>query len=260
MAECRLDKFLSNRTSYSRSDIKKILKNGAVTVDGIAETDGNRRIDPDLHEIICEGKPVHGGTHIYLIMNKPRDVICATEDRNHKTVLDLLPEQFRIKGLFPAGRLDIDSTGLVLLTDDGALSHRMLSPKQHVGKVYLVRLARPFEENYLPALAEGLTLSDGTHCLPAQAFSLPDAHFCLIRLHEGKYHVVKRMFAALGNHVCHLHRIAVGGLLLPQNLSPGECLEIFHKEIDIMLNSDAFPVICEQIVSEFPSYLINAGQ
>lgn len=259
MAEIRLDKFLADRTSHSRSEIKTLLRNGAVKADGITVTDPKCKINPDQQEITLNGKSIHGGTQLYVIVNKPENYICATEDKQHKTVLELLPEALRHKDMFPAGRLDIDSTGLVLVTTDGNLAHQMLSPRHHVPKYYLVRLAEPVQNEQIQMLAQGITLSDGLECLPAQAMALEN-NYCLICLHEGKYHQVKRMFAALGNHVEHLHRVAVGGLLLPSNLPSGSCLEIFNKEISQLLKPESFPAMCEQIVTDFSSYLINERQ
>ncbi|MDE5792867.1 MAG: pseudouridine synthase [Oscillospiraceae bacterium] len=256
MAEIRLDKFLANRSSYSRNDVKLILKKGAVKVDGITEYNGSRKINPDLQEVSCYDKKILGGSHVYILINKPVGYICATEDKIHKTVLELVPDKLKIKGLFPAGRLDIDSTGLVLLTDDGELAHKMLAPKSHVPKYYLVKLKNNLQESDIKKLAEGVILSDGTACLPAQAQALQD-NYVLICLHEGKYHQVKRMFASLGNHVELLHRIAIGGLILPENLALGEHLEILHKDVEIMLKSERFQVIYEQIMKRFSSYWIN---
>lgn len=259
MAEIRLDKFLADRTAYSRSEVKTLLRKGAVKADGIVITDGKQKINPDTQNILLYGKKIHGGMHIHLLLNKPEGYICATEDRQHHTVMELIPESLRHKDLFPAGRLDIDSTGLVLVTSDGGLAHQLLSPKHHVPKYYLVTLARDVEEGYIQALADGLILGDGTVCLPAQIQKTAQKQ-CLICLHEGKYHQVKRMFAALGNHVIHLHRVAVGGLLLPPDLHSGGYLEILHKDIEKMLNPDSFPAMCEQIVYAFSSYLINKKQ
>ena len=260
MAQIRLDKLLANRTQYSRSEIHKLLRSGVVWVDGVAEVFGSCKVDPETQEITCMGKRIRGGEHIYLLLNKPAGVVSATEDRDHKTVIDLVPPELRVKGLFPAGRLDSDSTGLVLLTDDGALAHRLLSPKTHILKYYLVQLARPFEDGYAAQFGAGMTLSDGTQCLPAQIvpIALP-GHFALVCLHEGKYHQVKRMLAAVGNHVEHLHRVAVGGLLLPPDLASGACLELFHKDVESMLKPCEIPALCERIVSDFSSYSINAG-
>lgn len=261
MAVIRLDKLLANRTSYSRSEVKGLLRKGTVRVDGITVTDGARQIDPAVQTVTCYGKALPGGVHVHYLLNKPLGVICATEDRTHRTVIDLLPQDRRVKGLFPAGRLDADSTGLVLLTDDGALAHRMLSPKRHVPKYYLIRLARQYEPAYAEAFAGGIALSDGTVCLPAEIapLAVPGGHsYALVCLHEGKYHQVRRMAAAVGNHVETLHRVAVGGLILPENLASGAYLEIFHKDVENLLKPEPFPAVCERIVSGFSSYLINA--
>lgn len=256
MTEIRIDKFLADRTKYSRNEVKTFLKKGAVCADGVTVTDPKQKINPERQEITLSGKKIHGGEHIYLILNKPEGYICATEDKQHKTVLELVPEELRHKDMFPAGRLDIDSTGLVLVTDDGKLAHQMLAPKHHVSKYYLVTLAENFEESYLQSLADGITLSDGTHCLPVQTKQISEK-ICLVCLHEGKYHQVKRMFASLGNHVEHLHRVAVGSLLLPPDLPSGGHLEIFHKDILKMLKAESFPSMCEEILLAFSSYLIN---
>lgn len=252
----RLDKHVSNRTGYTRSDVKQLLKKGSIRVDGRPETDGSRKIDPDTQEIICEGKRLPMGEHFYYLLNKPMGVICATEDKTHRTVMEFLPKGVPAKGIFPAGRLDADSTGMVLLTDDGVLAHRMLSPKHHVPKYYLVRLARPYEERYAQQFAEGLKLSDGTACLPAE-IRKADAGYALVCLHEGKYHQVRRMLAAVGNHVEALHRVAIGGLVLPPGLESGSCLELFHKDVERMLKYVPTEGLCEQIMKNFSSYLIN---
>lgn len=264
MAQIRLDRLLSNRTPHSRSDIKTILKNGAVQVDGTPERDGSRKVDPDVQEITLYGKKLVGQTYVCFLLNKPVGYICATEDRMHKTVLDLLPKEKRVKGLFPAGRLDVDSTGLVLLTDDGDLAHRMLAPKSHVPKYYLVRLAKPCRTADVKRLSEGLTLGDGTVCMPAEARALAvsenSGNYALICLHEGKYHQVKRMFAALNNHVESLHRVAIGSMVLPENLASGAHVEVLHKDVESMLKPERFDVIYERIVTNFSSYSINERQ
>lgn len=255
MAEYRLDKCIASHSTYSRSNVKSLLQKGLVQVNGITEYDGSRKVNPEQHEIICCGKPLICHTHVYFIVNKPVNYICATQDRTHKIVLELIPADRR-KRLFPAGRLDIDSTGMVLVTDDGELAHQMLSPKHHVPKYYLLQLADDLHEEDMQKLAGGIVLADGTSCLPAQAMALPDKQ-ALICLHEGKYHQVKRMLAALGNHVEQLHRIAIGSMLLPSDLKVGACLEILHKDVQLMLKSNDFKEMCEQIVTEFSSYSIN---
>ncbi len=259
MTEIRIDKFLADRTNYSRNAVRLLLKQGAVCADGVRMTDAKQKINPDTQEITLHGKKIHSGSQLYIIINKPKDYLCATEDKYHKTVLELLPDDLRHKDLFPAGRLDLDSTGLVLLTTDGQLAHQMLSPKHHVPKYYLVTLARNFEDSYPEQLAAGMTLSDGTECLPAQVQKISEK-ICLVCLHEGKYHQVKRMFAAVGNHVEHLHRTAVGGMILPPDLPLGGHLEIFHKDILKLLKPESFQAVYEQIMSDFSSYSINDGQ
>lgn len=260
MAQIRLDKFLANRTSHSRADIKKLLHAGAVCIDGTHVTDGSRKIDPEVQSVTCQGRSVRADEHVYFIVNKPEGFVCATEDREHPVVTELIPREQRIRGLFPAGRLDGDSTGLVLITDDGALAHRMLSPKHHVPKYYLVQLARPCEAAYQERFAAGIALSDGTQCLPAEIVPLEvPGNFVLICLHEGKYHQVKRMAAAVGNHVLHLHRVAVGALILPPDLPLGGHLEILHKDVEKLLKPGNLPDLSRQIVASFSSYSINEG-
>lgn len=259
MAGIRLDKLLSNRTAYSRSGIRDVLKKGMVQVNGVTESDGSRRVDPDAQIITLGGKKIPGGSHTYFLVNKPDGYICATEDRSHPVVTELLPKSLRVKGLFPAGRLDVDSTGLVLLTDDGDLAHRMLAPKSHVPKYYLIRLKKPCSPEDMQRLADGLTLGDGLHCLPAQLRMLEGNYAC-IALHEGKFHQVKRMLAALDNHVESLHRVGIGGLLLPPDLHSGGYIEVFHKDIQTMLKDEGLEIVCEQIMKCFSSYSINESR
>ena len=159
---------------------------------------------------------------VYVMLYKPEGLLSATEDRRQKTVLDLLPKELRRRGLFPVGRLDKDTTGLLLLTDDGALAHALLSPKKHVDKVYLARVEGRVDRSDISALAEGMTLGDGTRCLPAGLEPLGDGSQCRVTLREGKYHQVKRMLAARGKPVLTLKRLSMGGLALDEELKPGE--------------------------------------
>ena len=175
------------------------------------------------------------------MMNKPQGVVCSTRDGESKTVLELVPPEMFREGLFPAGRLDKDTEGFVLLTDDGALAHRMLSPKTHVPKTYFVRLRDPWQENYAQAFAEGMTIDGGEKCLPAEfsaSGNCPDE--CTVVLHEGKYHQVKRMFEKLGNKVVFLKRIKIGELPLDPDLPLGSCLEIMHKDVERLLTAKSF--------------------
>lgn len=227
----RLDKFAANQTGLSRSEIRTLLKKGLVTVNGLAEKDAERKISPDTDCIAVNGEEVSYRKFMYIMLNKPAGVVCSTRDGLSPTVLSLVPEKFQRKGLFPAGRLDKDTEGFVLITDDGALSHRMLSPKSHVGKLYYCELENPPEEGYAERFEEGMVLRDGEKCLPAQFFAGKEGNSAYVVLREGMFHQVKRMFETVGNRVVFLKRLRIGGLWLDEKLAPGECREILHKEI-----------------------------
>ena len=174
--------------------------------------------------------------YVYIMLNKPQGVVCSTKDGQSRTVIELVPEKLRRKGLFPAGRLDKDTEGFVLLTDDGELAHKMLSPKSHVPKTYFVRLALPWQEDYKEKFSGGLVIDGGEKCLPAEfCGSGENDHECTLILHEGKFHQVKRMFKILGNEVVFLKRIAIGNVKLDRKLALGECLEIMHKDVENLL-------------------------
>lgn len=165
-------------------------------------------------------------------MNKPKGYVCATEDKNEKTVMELLPDEYKNQGLFPAGRLDKDTTGLVILTNDGDLAHKIISPKKHTSKHYLVTLARKYETEYEEKFKNGIVLSDGTKCKEAEVYLFnEEKNQCIVKLTEGKYHQVRRMFAACGNHVENLHRFAIGNYVLSDKIALGECVVLLHKEI-----------------------------
>ena len=165
------------------------------------------------------------------MMNKPKGVISASEDKSVPTVVDLVPDELKRSGLFPAGRLDSDTTGFVLITDDGDFAHRILSPKKHVEKTYHALLERPLSESDIKSFADGIELKDGTLCLESKLRSLGGSMAEVI-IHEGKYHQVKRMFAAVGNKVLELRRVKIGGLSLDESLKEGECREITSDELD----------------------------
>lgn len=187
-------------------------------------------MDPERAVITVAGTPLSYRKHVYIMLNKPEGYISATEDRSQKTVLDLVPPELFRPGLFPAGRLDADTTGFVLLTDDGAYAHDILAPKKHVEKTYLVTLKAPVTEEALQKVREGILLSDGTLCKPAKVRTLSEREVEL-KLVEGKYHQVKRMFAAAGNRVVALHRSALGPVPLDPALLPGECRELTGEEV-----------------------------
>ena len=228
----RIDKFISEQAVISRSDAKVLLKKGKISVNGTAVKSADTKIDPEKDVVSIDGKEICYRKFMYIMLNKPDGVICATRDGLSATVLELLPENFRRKGLFPAGRLDKDTEGFVFITDDGELAHKMLSPKNHVEKEYIVTLERPAEEGYIPLFESGMTIDGDEKCLPAKLTMTADPKVVSLVLHEGKYHQVKRMMETAGNRVVHLKRIRMGGISLDPSLSSGECREITAEELE----------------------------
>lgn len=189
----RLDKWLSDATSYTRSQLKQLIRSGQVTVNQTIVKKPETPVQET--DVIClQGNPVEPAESCYcLLLNKPLGYVCAVTDATEKTVMELIPPELQRKGLFPVGRLDKDTSGMLLLTNDGAFSHALLAPKRHVPKYYRMQLARPYEESYAQQLAEGLVLADGTHCLPAEILPVLNTdRMAVICLHEGKYHQVRR--------------------------------------------------------------------
>lgn len=232
MALQRLDKLVSSQGSLSRKDVKLLARNGEISVNGKVVTDTAVKVD-DTAEITVSGKKLNVSEYIYIMMNKPQGVVSASRGEREKTVVDLVPPELFRNGLFPAGRLDKDTTGFVLITDDGAFAHRILSPKNHIMKVYYARLARPASPELAKAFKEGVVLSDGTQCMESHLKVLEDSDAPLVevRLCEGKYHQIKRMFAAMGNHVTELCRVQMGNLPLDLSLRPGECRLLTGEEV-----------------------------
>lgn len=228
----RIDKFISEQLVISRSDAKILLKRSEVTINGKPVKSADTKFDPEKDAVAVRGEKIVYRQFMYIMLNKPDGVVCATRDGLSSTVLELLPESFRRKGLFPAGRLDKDTEGFVFITDDGALAHKMLSPKNHVEKEYVVTLEKPAEEKYVEIFASGMTIDGGEVCLPAKLILTDDRHVVNLVLHEGKYHQVKRMMEAVGNKVTHLKRIRMGGIMLDSGLSSGECREITSEELE----------------------------
>jgi len=218
----RLDKLLSSTGRWSRREVKDLIRQGRVLVDGAPAARPEDRYDPAHLTIQVDGQAVDHAPFVYVMMHKPEGVLSATEDKRQSTVLDLLPPELRRRGLFPVGRLDKDTTGLLLLTDDGRIAHELLSPKKHVDKVYLAQVEGRVDETDVEALAGGMVLGDGLHCLPAGLEPLGDGSSCLVTLREGKYHQVKRMLAARGKPVLALRRLSMGPLELDQALLPGK--------------------------------------
>ena len=228
----RLDKLLASTGHWSRKEVKDMVRQGRVLADGLPAKKPEEKFDPDRTCIQVDGRRVDCAPFVYLMMDKPAGLLSATEDKKQKTVLDLLPEHLQRRGLFPVGRLDKDTTGLLLLTDDGGLAHELLSPKKHVDKVYLARVDGRLDGDDVAALAEGMVLGDGLHCLPAGLEPLEDGSRCLVTLREGKYHQVKRMLAARGKPVLELRRLSMGPVSLDECLGAGEWRYLTAQEMD----------------------------
>ena len=225
----RLDKFLCDSGVGTRSQVKVILKTGRVTVDGKAEKDGSRKIDPKTHQVCLDGETLGGHRRVVLMLNKPAGFVTATEDPVDRTVMELLPAEYRHLDLKPVGRLDKATEGLLLFTNDGDLLHRLISPKKEVPKVYYARHEGTAGEADIRAFAEGLTLRDGLVCLPAKLESL-GAGESLVTVCEGKYHQVRRMMASRSMTVLYLERREEGPLTLG-DLARGAVRELTEQEI-----------------------------
>lgn len=255
----RLDRFLSGQTAFSRKELTAFIRSGAVTIDGAVIRKPDTQIDPEQAEVTLCGKQITYAAHHYYLLHKPAGVITASRDPKQKTVLDLLEPEDRIQGLFPSGRLDIDTEGLLLITNDGALSHQMLSPKHHVAKYYLARLAKPFQQEYTELFRGGILLREGDGeelCQPAECRPVSE-RLAVLELHEGKYHQVKRMFAAVGNHVENLLRVGIGTLRLPPDLAPGSYFRIFNKDVYSALKNSDISEVCAFCAEYYSSYWIN---
>lgn len=225
----RLDKYISNATDLSRTDAKRIIKNGEVAIDDEIVTNSAHKIAPG-QTVAIEGSIISMAKSRYFMMNKPAGVVSVTKDNHNPTAIGLMYEH-RSDELQIAGLLDIDTTGLLLITDDGKWNHRLTSPRSDCAKIYEVGLAEPIGADYAAALAKGVLLEGEKHlCLPAHIKQIDDNHLTL-SIAEGKYHQVKRMFAALGNHVASLHRFQVGGITLDTDLEPGEYRPLTDLEI-----------------------------
>ena len=227
----RLDKLLASTGRWSRREVKVLVKEGRVLVDGVPAAAPEQKLDPDRSRVLVDGEEAVFREFTYVMLNKPAGVLSATEDARQETVLDLLPPELRRRGLFPVGRLDKDSEGLLLLTNDGDLAHRLLSPKYHVDKVYYIRTDAPLTEEDRAAFAGGVLLADGTECLPAGLELLGDGREALVTLHEGKFHQIKRMIASRGAAVCRLKRLSMGTLVLDEGLRPGGFRLLTEEEV-----------------------------
>lgn len=225
----RLDKIISATGKKSRREVHEMVRQGRVLVDGKPAPAADMKVDPQTAVILLDGEPLGYEKFTYVMLHKPAGVLTATEDRRQKTVLDLLPPELRRRALSPVGRLDKDTEGLLLLTNDGQLAHRLLSPKSHVDKVYYARVDGALEPGDIAAFAAGMTLGDGLECLPAGLEILSPTE-ALVTLREGKFHQVKRMLAARGKPVLYLKRLSMGRLRLDPALAPGAWRMLTEEE------------------------------
>lgn len=232
----RIDKVISVALNVSRTDARAILKKGLVTVNGSVEKNIGARVDEHKADICFNGSKINYNKFVYIMMNKPKGVISASEGGSEKTVVDILPQEMKRKNLFPAGRLDKDTTGFVLITDDGDFAHRILSPKNHIPKTYIATLDKPFDDDLVNAFEQGVELMDGL-CMPAQILALNDEKtVAQVTIKQGMYHQIKRMFKKFSITVIELKRVKMGGLSLDESLDYGDCRYMSQEEINLVEN------------------------
>ena len=228
----RIDKVISNQTNYSRKDIKDLVKKKRVKVNGEVVLKSDIKINSDTDIISIDDVVLKVQDYVYLILNKPKGYVSATEDKNDLTVLDLVPDEYLHRDLFPAGRLDKDTTGMMIITDDGGFAHDILSPKKHVKKTYIVTIDKDMSEDMVTCFREGVLLNDGI-CKTAN-LEITGNDTGIVTLTEGRYHQIKRMFGCFGAKVVELKRVGMGGLFLPDDLLEGECRELTLDELDLI--------------------------
>ncbi len=231
----RLDRFLAETGFGTRSEVKKIIRSGAVSVNNAAVSKPDIHVDCERDIVCVNGEKVEYKEFIYLMMNKPAGYVSATWDKKLPTVLDLVPEEYLHFEPFPVGRLDIDTEGLLVLTNDGALSHRLLSPKSHVPKTYIAQIDSAVTDEDIAEFKKGITLDDGYTTMPSKLRTTADG-ICNaeIIIQEGKFHQIKRMFEAVGKRVLYLKRIKMNALRLDESLSPGEVRELTGQELALL--------------------------
>ena len=239
MALIRLDKLLSAAAAVTRTQAKEMLKAGRVSVSGQRVTDGSMKVDENA-QLTLDGQSVNYTAQYYLMMNKPAGYISATEDPRQKTVLQLLPPEYGRAELFPAGRLDKDAEGLLILTSDGDFCHKVISPKSCVWKRYFARTEGTLRPEHIAAFQKGIQLGDGLLCLPAglEILTSGEESTCIVTVREGKFHQVKRMLASCGCPVVYLKRLSIGGLKLDESLAPGEVRPLTTEELKSVLQPE----------------------
>ena len=225
----RLDKIISSQTKYSRKEIKELIKKKRVLVNNEIATKSDIKVNSNIDTITIDGEILKFKKHIYLMLNKPKGYVSATEDKIDKTVLDLVPSEFSHRNLFPAGRLDKDTTGLMIITDDGEFAHNILSPQKHIKKTYNVTIDIPLTNEMVAGFKNGIMLNDG-ECKTA-SLEITSEYTGIVTLTEGRYHQIKRMFGCFGAKVVELQRISMGNFTLPNNLKLGECREFTEEKL-----------------------------
>ena len=231
----RLDKFLSEMSGWTRSEVKKIVRTGSVTVDGNEVKKPETKIDEKLSIVRVDGRQIKYNKYEYYMLNKPKGFVSATTDREHKTVVDIISSSEK-KDLFPVGRLDIDTEGLLLITNDGELAHRLLAPKNHVEKTYYVEVSGILDDADVDAVEKGLDIGEEKNTIPAKMEILKtdiqnNISSCYLTIHEGKFHQVERMMKKLGKTVTYLKRVSMGSLILDSKLKKGNYRKLTEQEI-----------------------------
>ncbi|MGB9780943.1 pseudouridine synthase [Caldanaerobacter sp.] len=239
MAKMRLDKLLSNMGIGTRKEVKKYIKDGLAEVNKETVLDPSKIVDTEKDEVLFDGEKIEYKEFIYLMMNKPQGVVSATEDKFEETVIDLLSEEIALRKVFPVGRLDKDTEGLLIITNDGELAHKLLSPKKKVVKKYYAEILGKITTEDVKKFKEGIILEDGYKTMPAELEIIESSEISkvYISIIEGKYHQIKRMFDALGKKVLYLKRVSMGNLVLDENLQPGEWRELTEEEVNLLKNS-----------------------
>ena len=232
MAIIRIDKYLAISLGVSRGDAKLLLKSGKISVDGKTVTKADTKID-ELSRVTNGEEAVVYKKHIYILMNKPSGILSASSDKRARTVLDILPEHLKRNGLSPVGRLDKDTTGLLIITDDGDFLHRVISPKSNIEKCYYAELDGEVNDDIIKSFARGITLASGEECKPALLEKAGELG-AYVTISEGKYHQIKRMFGTVGLGVNRLHRIRIGKLALPEDLKVGASRELTEAELALV--------------------------
>ena len=234
MSKERLDKIIASQGTIGRSEVKKLIYKGQVTVNGIIVKSPNSKVDTEKDIIAVNGEELKVNKFVYLMMNKPQGVVSATKDNVDKTVIDIIPAEYKRKGLFPVGRLDKDTEGLLIITDDGDFAHKVMSPNKKVYKTYVAQLDSPIDENDIEAFSQGVEFKDGTKCRPAvlTVINNQNAPTAQVKVCEGMFHQVKKMFATRGKKVVKLTRTSIGSLKLDSNLNKGDVKLLSKLEIN----------------------------